>query len=153
MRKHTRQFESTGASERSLQSHGTAKVSWRSNSKSLSLLDLESGAVRAKPELGEADNLTDVELSPSGGQIAIGTYDGGSVSGMYRPRGINWMSNLLTIRHASIPAPVTCIAFQADSRRVAAVTGSGALSVWDIGTSRALLRTDLFEGSFAPDSQ
>ena len=117
---------------------------------SLSLLNLKSGAVRAKPELGEADHLTAVELSPSGGQIATGTYDS-----RFRVWDVSSARNQLDVKLADhspgfFSSAVTCIAFQADSRRVAAVTGSGALSVWDIGTSRALLRVDLFEGSSRP---
>ncbi len=126
---------------------------------SLSLLDLESGAVRANPELGEADHscdhpcgadLIDAELSPSGGQIATGTYDG-----RFRVWDVSSARNRLDVKlddHSPrfLSSAVTGIAFQADSQRVAAVTGSGALSVWDIGSSRALLRTDLFEGSSHP---
>ena len=116
----------------------------------LSLLDLESGAVRAKPALGETDHLTYGELNPSGDQVASGTY-----GGRLRVWDVASARNRLDVKLADHSAgffssAVTFIAFQPDSQRIAAVTGSGALSVWDLGTSRALLRTDLWEESNRP---
>jgi WD40 repeat protein/serine/threonine protein kinase len=117
---------------------------------SLSLIAPASGAVRTNPKFAQADKLTGAELSPSGGQVATGTFDG-----RFRVWDVSSARNVIDIEFVDNPPDsrfnaVAFIAFQADSRRVAAVTAGGGLGVWDVGTARSLLRTDLAERSWHP---
>jgi serine/threonine protein kinase/WD40 repeat protein len=110
---------------------------------SLSLIDLASGTVQAKLEFLEEDRLTEAKLSPSGRQVASGTFHG-----RFRVWDSASARNLVDVTLAPDPmdplsTSISHIAFQATGRRVAAVTVGGTLSVWDVGTTRLIMRSGL----------